>query len=731
MKIRVALWARSLAGKITLIFLCGVLLAYGLGSLVGWTMFVSAANEQWDKRARLNSQIASATLRSVYTYISVGVAGDGQIDSIVAKELIGDDASVLATGLNPIDVLALVSSQTRNAVWLFRFDKDTNAFARMAVAYEDGAGSDEPSVTHESLFGDTKKSGYHLTTGFFRLDEIEHFAGILPIMTPAGEMIGAVAASIGPSSALVKAQDDLLRNSLLTLLIVMCLTGILIAIIAGRLLKPVPLLVQATLRIAREVTDVVTPFQRRTDEIGDLASAIETLREAVVERGRLRGIRDTALQMEHMAHHDVLTGLPNRALLMKELGQRLGACEKGEAIHNVMLLDLDRFKAVNDTLGHAYGDALLIAFADRLTLLLGADDIAARLGGDEFAILQRVTNDAHVEGTKLATSLIDAASKAFFIAGNHLHIGASIGIAIAPAHGTKAASVLHCADTALYSAKAAGRGSARFFRPGMAIQELHRPKVDLNRGLQWDEFEICYQPIVDLAGGETIAMEALVRWHHPTHGLLLPEQFMSLSEHAELLAPFTEWMFMRACQDATAFPHRIAIAISLSSSQLQGSLIEAACMAALDKTGLQPCRLALEVKDAGPLANAAVVAALTTLAQHGVGIVLDNFGSETVPLNSILYLRCDKIKINRELVIGMPGNVANQAIVHSLIGLARNLGIRVGASGVESANEATALRAVGFQSAEGPHFGKACKVNDLIFDRNAKCAVQGAGVVEA
>ena len=304
--------------------------------------------------------------------------------------------------------------------------------------------------------------------GFARIGNEEHFVSSLPVVTPEGKLLGAVVSSIGQRQDLYQGRDRLVRQSLLVLFAVLAVTAVLVTVLMRRLFRPVPALIQAVARIARNDTGTVTPFRGRHDEIGRLASAIETLREAVIEREHLRLIKEASLQLEYMAHHDALTGLPNRALFNKSLDTALVTLTSGRRM-NILLFDLDRFKAVNDTFGHAAGDALLVAVGNRVTLTLGADDIVARLGGDEFAIIQHVSRDAEDEAGRLAGRIVDALGTPFVINGETLTIGASVGIACAPAAGANSHDLLTNADVALYTAKNGGRGHFVFYRDGMAM----------------------------------------------------------------------------------------------------------------------------------------------------------------------------------------------------------------------------------------------------------------------
>lgn len=719
-------WRNSLLGKTTSIFLIGVVFAYGLGALVGWQMFTSATQEQWRDQARMNTQIASATLRNIYTYIAVDVDSTGQVNRIVTDKPIGDDESVLYTGFNPGDVLALIAAQTKNDAWIFRYDQSTGAFERIATTVMDAA-PDAVAVPIDSPLLATDGAKGRFATGFTTIEGESHYAGLLPIVRPDGTILGAVVASIGREADLNQSRDELLRNSLVVLILVLALTSIGGMVVANRLFKPVPALIRATLRIANEQTDMTTPFQHRTDEIGDLAVAIETLRGAVVERGHLRDIRDMAVELAHMAHHDPLTGLPNRALLMKTLEEAVAGLSTNR-FFNVLMLDLDRFKSINDTLGHASGDSLLMITADRLVAVLGPGDAVARLGGDEFAIIQRVSRNPALEARALATRLLQTVSSAIVLDGLELVVGTSIGIACAPQHGAQAMQLLKKADLALYRSKASGRGLFSFFQDGMdmAVQDQHALELDLRLAVQREEFELHYQPIINLAAMETCGFEALVRWRHPQRGMISPDQFIPLAEETGMIVPLGEWIIGRACRDAAAWPDRYKLAVNLSPAQIQKAGLVGVIDRALKEAGLEAARLELEVTETVVLAGADSIATLTALQARGIGIVLDDFGTGYASLSNLVTLPFSKIKIDRSFVASLPSQQNCRAIVAAITGLARGLDMDVTAEGVETEEQLAILRAAGCTNVQGYYFARPLPVAEINLDETAAPQTRGA-----
>ncbi|MBU1307724.1 MAG: EAL domain-containing protein [Alphaproteobacteria bacterium] len=706
-------WRHSLLGKTTTIFLLGVVFAYSLGAAIGWQMYTSAAQEQWREQARMNIQIASATLRNIYTYIAIEADHAGQVNRIVTERPIGDDQSVLFTGFSPGDVLALVSAQTKNNVWIFSFDQAQGDFVRIAAAMEAPGDVNQAPTADAPLFAADAIAG-QLATGFTTIAGERYYAGMLPITRPDGTLLGAVVTSIGAEADLLRTQGELMFNSLVALALMLVLTTIVGTLAAQRLFKPVPALIQATLRIAREKTDQTTPFQNRTDEIGDLAVAIETLRGAVVERGHLRDIRDMAVELAHMAHHDPLTGLANRALLMSKLEEAVRGLDDGRAF-NVLMLDLDRFKSVNDTLGHASGDNLLVATAGRLVAVLGPGDVVARLGGDEFAIIQRVSSNAEHEGRKLATRLLETISSGILLDGLELVVGTSIGIASAPLHGTEATQLLKKADLALYRSKASGRGLFSFFHDGMdmAVQDQQALELDLRLAIQRREFELHYQPIVNLATMTTSGFETLVRWRHPQRSMVPPDQFIPLAEETGMIVPLGEWIIDQACRDAADWPEHYTLSVNLSPVQIRKHGFVQTIEQALAASKLPAARLELEVTETVALAGAEGVATLTELQARGINIVLDDFGTGYASLSNLVGLPFSKLKIDRTFVANLSTQNNCRAIVAAIMGLARGLNMAVTAEGVETAGQLAILQAAGCTSVQGYYFARPRALGDI------------------
>lgn len=699
----------SLLFKTTAAFLCGVVLAYLIGALIGWWVFTTSAREEWVLRAETNTQISASVLRSVYTFVAVETSGS-QITRIVTPVPIGDDASVLESGFHPSDVLTIVATQTRNDAWLFRYDAANNAFTPLAATTHGIHGmAPGGQLKFEDLALDAASAA------FVSIEGERHFVGTLPIVDTGGETIGLVLASVGPESVLVAPHYSFVRNSALILLVILALTTLASRHIALRLFGPVPDLIRSTRRIADDRTDTSVPHQNRSDELGSLAVAIETLRRNMVERGQLRDIRDMALELAHLAHHDPLTGLANRAKLMTVMEEAIGNLQPGQAL-NVLMLDLDRFKSINDTKGHACGDRVLVEVAQRLTATIGPLDLVARLGGDEFAIVQGVGKDAAEEGERLAARLIDALSRPLRLEGEDIPIGTSIGVATAPLHGEQASVLLNHADLALYRSKADGRGSFNVFEPGMdmTVHDRHAQKLSLERAIEREEFVLHYQPIIEAATTALYGYEALVRWNHPDRGLVGPDDFIGLAEETGLIVLLGEWIIRRALHDALSWAPGIKVCVNLSAAQLHNPRLAGVAASALADSGLPAERVEFEVTETVSLNGAQSLAALEALQALGVSIAIDGFGTGYASCSNLLSHPFSKLKIDRSFVSGLNQDETSRAIAASLVGLGRNLRLEVTAEGIETAEQAELMRLSGCTYLQGYYFSRPVPLSQTV-----------------
>jgi diguanylate cyclase (GGDEF)-like protein len=424
-------------------------------------------------------------------------------------------------------------------------------------------------------------------------------------------------------------------------------------------------------------------------------------------------------RIAHLAHHDSLTGLANRELFRTRLGEARARATRGEGFA-VLLLDLDRFKAVNDTLGHQYGDELLLEVTRRLRAELRETDTIARLGGDEFAILQAAVDQPRA-ATSVARRLIDSISAPYEILGHRIIIGASVGISIAPPDGWDADTLIKKADLALYRAKADGRGNWRFFEPGMdaRMQERRLLELDLRRALAEHEFVLHYQPLVDLHSRRPTGFEALIRWHHPQRGLVPPGAFIPLAEEMGLITPMGEWVLRQACAEAARWPGPLKVAVNLSPIQFrQGARLVETVESALKDAGLPPPRLELEVTESVLLADVDEVAeTIARLRDMGVSVSLDDFGTGYSSLSLLRRLPFDRVKIDRSFVAGLGTGEDSGAIVRAVLDLCGSLGLATTAEGVETADQLNRLAAEGCEEVQGYLLGRpmpACDVPAML-----------------
>lgn len=416
--------------------------------------------------------------------------------------------------------------------------------------------------------------------------------------------------------------------------------------------------------------------------------------------------------MTRQAHHDPLTELPNRACFLDRVGRALAATERPGGPPAVLFLDLDRFKVVNDSLGHAAGDRLLVQVADRLRGCVRPGDTVARLGGDEFTVL--LDGVAHTAAAEAAAAQVVTAMRTPFAVGDRdLAVTASIGIAVAAPGQTDPADLLRDADVALYRAKE--RGTARWvvFEPAMgaALRERAELEADLGQAPDRDELWLAYQPVVDLATGAVVGVEALVRWQHPQWGLLQPGQFIPLAEETGQVERIGRWVLAKACRQARVWQDRLAdppvVAVNLSTQQFRRPDLVEVVAFMLRETGLDPRLLKLEITESAVAADAeTAVTTLRRLKALGVGLAIDDFGTGYSSLNYLRHFPVDALKIDRSFVAGLGQDDGDEAIVAAIIGLAHTLGLQVVAEGIETTAQVSLLRVMGCEQGQGYHFGR-------------------------
>jgi diguanylate cyclase (GGDEF)-like protein len=441
----------------------------------------------------------------------------------------------------------------------------------------------------------------------------------------------------------------------------------------------------------------------------DLVQSNQLLRSEIEQREKSQAM------IEHLAHHDALTGLGNRLLFHKQLSDALAQRQHNGSDLAVLFIDLDGFKTINDTLGHATGDVLLKHLAARLRNNLRETDKIGRLGGDEFAIIQ-FGNEQPMEATTLAARLIELVATPFNIDDQILTIGASIGIAVAGGDYHDSAQLLRAADLAMYRAKADGRGRYRVFEPQLDRQAQERRDLEaaLRSAVEHDALEIHYQPFANLQTGRISGFEALARWKDARLGFVSPAVFIPLAEEVGLIDIIGERILKRACADAAAWPEHITVAVNVSAAQFKSGRLVAAVEEALATSGLAPGRLELEVTESiflqGSDSNCAL---LGRLGELGVQISLDDFGTGYSSLSYLRSFKFNKIKIDKSFVRDLSTSQSSVAIVRAVCGLARSFGASTTAEGVETVDQLAQIRAEGCTDMQGYFFSMPLPVSEI------------------
>jgi diguanylate cyclase (GGDEF)-like protein len=417
--------------------------------------------------------------------------------------------------------------------------------------------------------------------------------------------------------------------------------------------------------------------------------------------------RQSEIKIEYMALHDSLTDLANRVLLNDRLERALERVQHGEmvAVHH---LDLDQFKAVNDTFGHPSGDKLLRLVAERLRGLVGEADTIARMGGDEFVIVQVAIADP-ADATVLAQAAIRELTEPYDIDGQQAVIGVSVGISVGPGDGSSSDRLLRNADLALYRAKSDGRGTFRFFEPAMDHQMQTRRimELDLRKALPSGEFELHYQPIVNLASNEISGFEALIRWNHPLRGMVSPAAFIPLAEEIGFILPMGEWVIRQACATAAQWPTHLHVAVNISAIQFRSPGLLQVIVGALAASGLAPTRLEIEITESVLLHNKeATLAVLHQLRALGIRIAMDDFGTGYSSLTYLQSFPFDKIKIDRSFVKNVTDNPSSLNIVRAVAALANGMGMTATAEGVETAEQLERITSEGCTEMQGYLFSR-------------------------
>lgn len=473
----------------------------------------------------------------------------------------------------------------------------------------------------------------------------------------------------------------------------------------------------ATASVAKGGTTVDIGALERNDELGTIVRSLAVFQANIA-------------QIAFLAHHDPLTRLPNRVLFHERAQQALAHLDRNQTFA-IFCLDLDRFKAVNDTLGHPVGDGLLREVADRLRACVREGDTVARLGGDEFAVVLPRVSEA-VEADQLARRVIRVLSSTYDVDGNQISIGCSIGIALAPVDGVTSHELLKNADTALYGAKSAGRGTACFYEPAMneALQTRRQFEVGLRRAIENQEFQLYYQPLVDAQSHSLIGFEALIRWIDPEHGLIPPDRFISIAESCGLISEIGRWTLRQACLDAASWPDECKIAVNLSPLQFKDKDLIENIRTALAESGLQPNRLEIEITESVLMTDSdKILAILNKIKDLGVRISMDDFGTGYSSLSYLRTFPFDKIKIDRSFIKDLAYDANSRAIVRAVVGLSQTFGMSVTAEGVETEEQARQLAIENCTHLQGYLFSRPVPAAELsnLLEQLARSASRKAG----
>jgi len=450
-----------------------------------------------------------------------------------------------------------------------------------------------------------------------------------------------------------------------------------------------------------------------------LAGAFGFAAFIILRRFPLRALQEALDEVNYLASHDQLTDLPNRTLFHDRLQQAVAQAERGGSRAAILCLDLDHFKDVNDTLGHSAGDELLKQVTQRLRSLLRKSDTLARLGGDEFAIVQTSTDNPE-DAAGLAQRIIEAVAQPFLLNGHDVSIGSSVGITIFPDDHRSADHLLRNADLALYRAKSDGRGTFCFFEEDMNIKLQRRKTLenDLRCAISDQQFELFYQPQIGLNDNRVAGVEALIRWHHPEHGIIPPDQFIPLVEETGLIIPITEWALRQACTQARDWGD-LRVAVNLSPAAFKHPDLIGLISSILEETQLKPQRLEIEITETSLLQDTEkTLATLSGLKDLGIQVAMDDFGTGYSSLSYLQRFPFDKIKIDRSFIANLSneGEQDKGAIIEAIIKMSRSLGMVTNVEGVETKDQASFLFDQGCDEVQGFYYAhpmRAAEINAI------------------
>lgn len=454
----------------------------------------------------------------------------------------------------------------------------------------------------------------------------------------------------------------------------------------------------------------------------DQKQQLKRLSKEVLERQRVEEeLRQTQEHFRHLAHHDTLTGLPNRELLLDRIQQEIYKAERADNTLAVLFIDLDRFKQINDSLGHAAGDSVLEIAARRLQASVRHDDTISRIGGDEFVAVINGLEDVQ-EIADVACKIRCAMEEPFVVDHHQLYISCSIGVSLFAQDGQDPETLLKHADAAMYRAKREGRNTVEFYTEDMTAEVLRRMMFasELRKALEEDQFELFYQPQFDLNNGSIVGVEALIRWRHPQQGLLCPEAFIPLAEESGLIVPIGEWVLRRACKTLRAWQdegvdlERLAVNINLSSKQLRYEHLDDQVFGVLEEFGIAAQHLELEITE-GTLMHDPVAASriLKRFMDAGIEISIDDFGTGYSSLSYLKQLPINKLKIDRSFVQDIPESQNDMEIARAIIALARSMKLTVVGEGIETVEQADFLRREGCDIGQGFYYSTPIPMDEM------------------
>ena len=466
-----------------------------------------------------------------------------------------------------------------------------------------------------------------------------------------------------------------------------------------------------------EVLQCACALTRKWDNERIVRRQMDTLEQVV--SARTEGLEAANKQLRHLATHDALTGLPNRVLLDDRLAQAIAHSQRNGHLFALLMVDLARFKLINDSLGHRAGDELLQETARRLTGVARAIDTLARSGGDEFVMILHPI-DARDDAELLAQRVIEALKPTMRIAGVDIHTSPSIGIAFYPADGTTTETLIARADAAMYSAKQRGRNNAQCFAPGMDTQSQDKVHLesDLHEAIALKQFELDYQPKVDVKSGAVHSVEALIRWRHPQRGLISPNEFIPLAEDSGLIGPIGGWVVREACRQAKAWQRKglpqVRVAVNLSASQFRQKNLLATIRQALLDADLDPSYLEVELTESAVMTNPEEsVSILEQLSKMGVLVSVDDFGTGYSSMSYLRRFPIDKLKIDRGFISEFMTRPDDASIVRAIVSLAHSLRLKVVAEGVETPDQLDFLKTLGCDQYQGFHFSTPVSAADF------------------